>query len=66
VAEEAIQLHGGIGVTYETAISHVSAALTGFQQLYGGILEARSEGISSTSTTTPPSALLNNELYNYA
>lgn len=34
IAEEAVQLHGGIGVTYEAAISHYAAALTGFRQLY--------------------------------
>ncbi|MGO1950063.1 MAG: acyl-CoA dehydrogenase family protein [Mycobacteriaceae bacterium] len=66
IAEEAVQLHGGIGVTYETAISHYAAALTSFQQIYGGVLEARSTGVSSSSPTTPPSALLDNELPSYS
>lgn len=62
VAEEAIQLHGGIGVTYETAISHYAAALTGFRQLYGGELETRSAALASDSPQVAPSALLNNAL----
>ncbi|WP_291478176.1 acyl-CoA dehydrogenase family protein [Corynebacterium sp.] len=66
VAEECIQLHGGIGVTYETAVSHFAAALTGFQQLYGGVLEARGAGIASHSLSETPSALLNNELHSYS
>lgn len=65
VAEESIQLHGGIGVTYETAISHYAAALTGFRQLYGGVLEARGEGVASDGLANTPSALLNNELFTY-
>ncbi|AGP30534.1 acyl-CoA dehydrogenase family protein [Corynebacterium terpenotabidum] len=62
IAEEAVQLHGGIGVTYEAAVSHYAAALTGFRQLYGGELGARSAGVSSASPESAPSALLNNEL----
>lgn len=65
VAEESIQLHGGIGVTYETAVSHYAAALTGFRQLYGGVLEARGEGMASARLEDTPSALLNNELFTY-
>ncbi|MGP9725246.1 acyl-CoA dehydrogenase family protein [Corynebacterium sp. AOP40-9SA-29] len=65
VAEESIQLHGGIGVTYETAVSHYAAALTGFRQLYGGVLEARGEGMVSARLEDTPSALLNNELFTY-
>ncbi|MEJ6548729.1 acyl-CoA/acyl-ACP dehydrogenase [Corynebacterium sp. USCH3] len=65
VAEEAVQLHGGIGVTYETAVSHYAAALTGFQQLYGGVLEARGAGVASDALLETPSALLNNELHVY-
>lgn len=66
VAEEAVQLHGGIGVTYETAISHYAAALTGFQQIYGGVLEARGAGVASGSPDQAPSALMNNEQYSYS
>ncbi|MGO1419226.1 MAG: acyl-CoA dehydrogenase family protein [Candidatus Corynebacterium faecigallinarum] len=62
IAEEAVQLHGGIGVTYEAAISHYAAALTGFRQIYGGELGARSEGIASSSPENAPSALLDNAL----
>jgi alkylation response protein AidB-like acyl-CoA dehydrogenase len=62
IAEEAVQLHGGIGVTYEAAISHYAAALTGFRQVYGGELGARSEGIASSSPENAPSALLDNAL----
>lgn len=62
VAEEAVQLHGGIGVTYEAAISHYAAALTGFRQSFGGELEARSLGEASSSAETAPSALLDNAL----
>lgn len=65
VAEESIQLHGGIGVTYETAVSHYAAALTGFRQLYGGVLEARGEGVASKGLVDTPSALLNNQLFTY-
>lgn len=66
VAEESVQLHGGIGVTYETAVSHYAAALTGFQQLYGGVLEARGAGVASDSLTETPSALMHNELHTYS
>lgn len=62
VAEEAIQLHGGIGVTYETAISHYAAALTGFRQIYGGELENRARALASGSPQTAPSALMDNAL----
>jgi alkylation response protein AidB-like acyl-CoA dehydrogenase len=66
VAEESVQLHGGIGVTYETAVSHYAAALTGFQQLYGGVLEARGAGVDSAALTETPSALLDNALHTYS
>ncbi|WP_297009261.1 acyl-CoA dehydrogenase family protein [uncultured Corynebacterium sp.] len=62
IAEEAVQLHGGIGVTYEAAISHYAAALTGFRQIYGGELGTRSEGVTSSSPESSPSALLDNAL----
>ncbi|MCJ7858560.1 acyl-CoA dehydrogenase family protein [Corynebacterium kalidii] len=66
VAEESVQLHGGIGVTYETAVSHYAAALTGFRQLYGGELEARGAGVASGALTETPSALLDNALHTYS
>jgi alkylation response protein AidB-like acyl-CoA dehydrogenase len=62
VAEEAVQLHGGIGVTYETAVSHYAAALTGFRQIYGGELENRGAVLASGSPQVAPSALLDNAL----
>lgn len=62
IAQEAIQLHGGIGVTYEAGISHYAAALTGFRQIYGGELEARSAGEAAEAVSTAPSALLDNAL----
>lgn len=62
VAEEAVQLHGGIGVTYEAAVSHYAAALTGFRQLYGGELESLASGTSSPRLTVAPSALPGNAI----
>lgn len=62
IAEEAIQLHGGIGVTYEAAVSHFAAALTGFRQLYGGELGARTDGVAAAAVLDAPSSLLNNAI----
>ena len=56
----------GLGVTYETAVSHYAAALTGFQQLYGGVLEARGAGVASDTLAETPSALMHNELHVYS
>jgi alkylation response protein AidB-like acyl-CoA dehydrogenase len=35
IAEEAIQLHGGIGVTAEYPIAHYAARLTAIEQTFG-------------------------------
>ncbi|RRO94090.1 acyl-CoA dehydrogenase family protein, partial [Corynebacterium bovis] len=62
IAEEAVQLHGGIGMTYEARISHVAAGLTAVTQAFGGVLETRSRVLASGSPESAPSALLHNEL----
>ncbi|MFI5780931.1 acyl-CoA dehydrogenase family protein [Nocardia sp. NPDC051570] len=57
VAEEAVQLHGGIGMTFETAVSHYAARLTAITQSFGGLVATRRRALGSSSPVTPPSAL---------
>ncbi|MBF6329958.1 acyl-CoA dehydrogenase family protein [Nocardia transvalensis] len=59
VAEEITQLHGGIGMTFETAVSHYAARLTALTQSFGGIAAARRRALNSASAVTAPSALRN-------
>ncbi|MCM6774207.1 acyl-CoA dehydrogenase family protein [Nocardia sp. CDC159] len=59
VAEEAVQLHGGIGMTFETAVSHYAARLTAIGQSFGGSTAARRRALNSPSPLIPPSALRN-------
>ena len=65
IAEEATQLHGGIGMTYEAEISHCVAALIGLTQVLGGVLETRARSLQSSSLEKAPSVLLNNDLVAY-
>ncbi len=58
-AEEFVQLHGGIGMTFETAISHYAARLTALTQSFGGIGATRRRALNSPSPVIPPSALRN-------
>ncbi|MCM6775780.1 acyl-CoA dehydrogenase family protein [Nocardia sp. CDC159] len=39
IAQEAIQMHGGIGITTEYPVSHYAARLTAIERTYGGDLE---------------------------
>lgn len=57
VAEEVIQLHGGIGMTFETPISHYAARLTSIGQSYGGAAAARRRVLKSGSPLTTPSVV---------
>ena len=43
IGQEAIQMHGGIGVTAEYPVSHYVARLTAIGQTLGGALEHRRE-----------------------
>ncbi|MFC4375331.1 acyl-CoA dehydrogenase family protein [Nocardia halotolerans] len=43
IGQEAIQMHGGIGVTAEYPVSHYVARLTAIGQTLGGVLEHRRE-----------------------
>ncbi|GAA1224003.1 acyl-CoA dehydrogenase family protein [Prauserella halophila] len=60
VAEEAVQLHGGIGMTYEAEVAHHAARLTAITESFGGIAAARRRAVASESALRVPSALLNN------
>lgn len=62
LAEEAVQLHGGIGMTYEAEVSHVAARLTAITQCYGGIVAVRHRALASDSPFTAPSALRDNAI----
>ncbi|MFD4366968.1 acyl-CoA dehydrogenase family protein [Rhodococcus sp. NPDC058521] len=62
VAEEIVQLHGGIGMTYETSVSHYAARLTGIAQAFGGVEAARRRALASASPLTAPSALRDNAI----
>lgn len=57
VAEEVIQLHGGIGMTFETPISHYAARLTTIGQAYGGLGAARRRVLKSDSPLQTPSVV---------
>lgn len=57
VAEEVVQLHGGIGMTFETPISHYAARLTTISQAYGGVGAARRRVLKSDSPVTTPSVV---------
>lgn len=57
VAEEVVQLHGGIGMTYETPISHFATRLTTISQVYGGISAARRRALASDSPLVTPSVV---------
>ncbi|MDJ0394879.1 acyl-CoA dehydrogenase family protein [Rhodococcus sp. G-MC3] len=61
-AEEIVQLHGGIGMTFETSVSHYAARLTGITQAFGGVAATRRRAVASASPTTPPSALRDNAM----
>ncbi|KAA0023359.1 acyl-CoA dehydrogenase family protein [Antrihabitans cavernicola] len=56
VAEEIVQLHGGIGMTFESPVSHVAARLTGITQAFGGVAAARRRALARPTATTTPSA----------
>ncbi|MBB3663042.1 hypothetical protein FB384_001946 [Prauserella sediminis] len=60
VAEEAVQLHGGIGMTYEAEVAHQAARLTAITESFGGVAAARRRAVASESALRAPSALLNN------
>ncbi|NYJ74214.1 acyl-CoA dehydrogenase family protein [Allobranchiibius huperziae] len=57
VAEEVVQLHGGIGMTFETPISHYAARLTSIEQSYGGVAAARRRVLKSGSPLTAPTVV---------
>jgi len=59
-AEEIVQLHGGIGMTYESTVAHHAARLTAITESFGGVAAARRRAVASGSALTPPSALVNN------
>jgi hypothetical protein len=59
-AEEIVQLHGGIGMTYESEVGHHSARLIAITESFGGISAARRRALASDALLQPPSALLNN------
>ncbi|WP_329062273.1 acyl-CoA dehydrogenase family protein [Amycolatopsis sp. NBC_01480] len=59
-AEEIVQLHGGIGMTYESEVGHHSARLTAITESFGGVSAARRRALASDALLQPPSALLNN------
>ncbi|RDI53069.1 acyl-CoA dehydrogenase family protein [Nocardia mexicana] len=58
-AEEAVQLHGGIGMTFESPVAHYAARLTAITQSYGGVAAARRRALRAPDLTTVPGALLN-------
>jgi len=60
VAEEIIQLHGGIGMTYESEVGHHAARLIGLTAGFGGVSAARRRAVASDAVLRAPSALLNN------
>ncbi|MGJ0119532.1 acyl-CoA dehydrogenase family protein [Williamsia sp. MIQD14] len=60
VAEEIVQLHGGIGMTYESEIGHHAARLVGITATLGGVEAARRRAVASDTVLRAPSALLNN------
>lgn len=60
VAEEAVQLHGGIGMTYEAEVAHQAARLTAITESFGGLAAARRRAVASESALRVPSVLLNN------
>ncbi len=57
VAEEVVQLHGGIGMTFETPISHYAARLTTISQAYGGLAAARRRALKSDSPLITPTVV---------
>ncbi|MDT8912567.1 acyl-CoA dehydrogenase family protein [Amycolatopsis sp. PS_44_ISF1] len=59
-AEEIVQLHGGIGMTYESEVGHHAARLTAITESFGGVDAARRRALASDALLDPPSALLNN------
>ncbi|WP_069166181.1 acyl-CoA dehydrogenase family protein [Nocardia altamirensis] len=58
-AEESIQLHGGIGMTFEAAVAHYAARLIGITQSYGGVAATRRRALRSAQLVTIPEALVN-------
>ncbi|WP_255375512.1 acyl-CoA dehydrogenase family protein [Saccharomonospora sp. CUA-673] len=59
-AEEIVQLHGGIGMTYESTVAHHAARLTAITESFGGVAAARRRAVASDAVLTPPSALVGN------
>lgn len=59
-AEEIVQLHGGIGMTYESEVAHHAARLIAITESFGGLPAARRRAVAAESTLTAPSALLDN------
>ncbi|GAA5051143.1 acyl-CoA dehydrogenase family protein [Nocardia callitridis] len=55
-AEEIIQLHGGIGMTYESDVSHLAARLTAITQSFGGIAAAQRRAVTAPSALSTPEA----------
>ncbi|RJQ83670.1 acyl-CoA dehydrogenase family protein [Amycolatopsis panacis] len=60
VAEEIVQLHGGIGMTYESEVAHHAARLIAITESFGGVSSARRRAIASEALLVAPSALLGN------
>ena len=60
VAEEIVQLHGGIGMTYESEVGHHAARLVWITATLGGVEAARRRAVASDAVLRAPSALLNN------
>lgn len=60
VAEEIVQLHGGIGMTYESEVGHHAARLVGITATLGGVEAARRRAVTADTVLRAPSALLNN------
>lgn len=55
-AEEIVQLHGGIGMTFESPVSHVAARLTGITQAFGGVSATRRRAMARPTATATPHA----------
>lgn len=66
ISQEAIQMHGGIGVTAEYPIAHYAAKLTAIDQTFGSATDhlrpyltgqvGESTGSSASSQSSPASA----------
>ncbi|WP_020494720.1 acyl-CoA dehydrogenase family protein [Sciscionella marina] len=59
-AEEIVQLHGGIGMTYEAEVAHHAARLIAITESFGGLTAARRRAVGAETALSAPSALLDN------